>query len=253
MTDTKLVVVIGSNTMSQLEHSAFMSLVKVVADVAGVELLVVRDGQSADEMLSRGAQVAQGEKAKAQAIKDGLRRCACSREAFHRAGLSTGIVQIEATTAQLREELDSSNQPTSIIHAWGRDSTGRPRMFSDEVKAAMRLLESLINAGDIALAPDRWCEGRMRFTGAPLRDIDKPDEQVSTVTPIHGEAMSFALDPLEQAIESTTRVMRDELDHMAHISRSLEGNVPTTAIYNRMGDHLDALLAAQLKRVTADE
>lgn len=65
---------------------------------------------------------------------------------------------------------------------------------------------------------------------------------------IQGEAMSFMLDPLEQAIESTARVMREELDHMAEISLTLGGSVPTTAIYKRLGDHLDALLAAQLKR-----
>ncbi|MGH8418027.1 MAG: hypothetical protein ACRER8_12210 [Pseudomonas sp.] len=65
---------------------------------------------------------------------------------------------------------------------------------------------------------------------------------------IQGEAMSFMLDPLEQAIESTARVLRDEWEHMSAISKAVGRDCPTTTLYKRMGDHLDALLAAQLKR-----
>lgn len=70
---------------------------------------------------------------------------------------------------------------------------------------------------------------------------------------VQGEAISFALDPLEQAIESTARVLRDERDHMAQISMPLGRDIPATPTYRRMADHLNQLLAAQLKRVTADE
>ncbi|MCF7541829.1 hypothetical protein [Pseudomonas petrae] len=73
------------------------------------------------------------------------------------------------------------------------------------------------------------------------------------VQAIQGEALSFMLDPLEQAIESTARVMRDERDHMAEISMTMAGNVPTTFLYSRLGKHLDELLAAQLMRVSRYE
>lgn len=79
--------------------------------------------------------------------------------------------------------------------------------------------------------------------------LDSPD--VSPV--VQGEAISFALDPLDQAIESTARVMRDEREQMASLSMTLGGGVPATAVHNRMGEHLDLLLEAQLKRVTAHE
>lgn len=159
----------------------------------------------------------------------------------------------DSSAAKLREDLTRDDQIASFLHAWDRDGSGRPRKFSNDAKAAMRLVESLINAGDIALAPDRWCEDRMHFTGAPLRDIDKPDEQVSVGNPIQREAMSFMLDPLEQAIESTARVLRDEHEHLAQISMAVSGDVPLSPVYKRMSAHLEALLSAQLKRVGDDE
>jgi ABC-type branched-subunit amino acid transport system ATPase component len=76
---------------------------------------------------------------------------------------------------------------------------------------------------------------------------------IDKVEATQGQAMSFALDPLEQAVESTARVLRDEHQHMAQIGMTMAGNFPSTPIYRRMTDHLDLLLAAQLKRVTADE
>lgn len=65
---------------------------------------------------------------------------------------------------------------------------------------------------------------------------------------IQGEAMSFMLDPLEQAIESTVRMMRDEHQQMTEV-----GAKEDTALCDRLGSHLDALLAIQIERVTADE
>lgn len=70
---------------------------------------------------------------------------------------------------------------------------------------------------------------------------------------IQGQAVSCALDPLEQAIQCTAQVMRDEQSAMAEISQALNGDIPSSLVYKRMGSHLDELLAAQLKRVTADE
>lgn len=75
---------------------------------------------------------------------------------------------------------------------------------------------------------------------------------IEKIEAVQGEAISFALDPLEQAIESTTRVLRDEREHLAHISKSLGYDVSPTAMYSRMSEHLDALLGAQLRRVNAD-
>lgn len=48
------------------------------------------------------------------------------------------------------------------------------RRFTDEARSAMRLVESLINAGDLVLVHDKWNEGKMRFVGAPM-----PSNEVS--------------------------------------------------------------------------
>lgn len=71
--------------------------------------------------------------------------------------------------------------------------------------------------------------------------------QVEALTAIQGEATSFSLDPLEQAIESTVRMLRDE-----HQQMSEAGAQRDTALCDRLGTHLDALLAEQLKRVSAN-
>lgn len=77
---------------------------------------------------------------------------------------------------------------------------------------------------------------------APLCSLVQP------LAAIQGEASSFSLDPLAQAIESTVRMVRDEHQQMAEA-----GAQQDTALCDRLGSHLDALLAGQLKRVTADE
>jgi hypothetical protein len=45
-----------------------------------------------------------------------------------------------------------------------RNAEGQAVRFDDQANASMRLLEVLINAGDLVLAPDRWVEGALRFT-----------------------------------------------------------------------------------------
>ena len=129
-------------------------------------------------------------------------------------------------------------------HVLRRDGTGRPRYFSEEARAAMRMLENLINAGDLALVPDSWAEGRLVFVRAPLLMAPKTEESPSPVNAIQGEVMGFALDPLESAIESTVRLVDDRLaaDHPSSL------NISTMLV-----GHLEDLLAEQLKRVTADE
>ena len=67
------------------------------------------------------------------------------------------------------------------------------------------------------------------------------------------EAMKSMLDPLEQAIESTARIMRDEREEGAVMMHTMVGDVPLSDLYRRMSAHLDALLAIQIKQVTADE
>jgi len=47
-----------------------------------------------------------------------------------------------------------------------RNEKGQAVRFDETANAAMRLLETLINAGDLVLAPDQWVEGALRFTPA---------------------------------------------------------------------------------------
>ncbi|MEE4223210.1 hypothetical protein V2I93_19020 [Pseudomonas viridiflava] len=53
--------------------------------------------------------------------------------------------------------------------------------------------------------------------------------------------------PLEQAIESTVRMLRDENQQMSDM-----GAKQVTLLSDRLGSHLDALLAIQIKRVSDD-
>lgn len=76
---------------------------------------------------------------------------------------------------------------------------------------------------------------------------------VASVEALQGCVTGYAIDPLEAAIESTTRVMRDERESMAQVSMTVGGDIPSTSLYGRMGEHLDKLLAIQIERVTANE
>ncbi|KFE51121.1 hypothetical protein [Pseudomonas syringae] len=60
------------------------------------------------------------------------------------------------------------------------------------------------------------------------------------------------VDPLEQAIAATSAIMRDERESMADLSKRLDQGMRASALHDRMGRHLDQLLAAQIKRVTAN-
>lgn len=84
-------------------------------------------------------------------------------------------------------------------------------------------------------------------------DASEVTSALNKIEAIQGEAMAFTFDRLESAIESTARLMRDEWEHMAEISRTVSGDVPTTMLYKRLGDHLDTLLRVQIKRVSTDE
>ncbi|MCL6305635.1 hypothetical protein M3R28_01795 [Pseudomonas syringae] len=67
------------------------------------------------------------------------------------------------------------------------------------------------------------------------------------VEALQGVASGFMLDPLEQAIESTVRMLRDELQHMRDTAAK-----QLSPLSDRLGVHLDALLAIQIKRVSVD-
>ncbi|KPX42697.1 Uncharacterized protein ALO68_03197 [Pseudomonas syringae pv. helianthi] len=68
------------------------------------------------------------------------------------------------------------------------------------------------------------------------------------VEALQGVASGFMLDPLEQAIESTVRMMRDELQHMKD-TRAKQ----FSPLSERLGAHLDALLTLQIQRVSGDQ
>jgi energy-coupling factor transporter ATP-binding protein EcfA2 len=77
-------------------------------------------------------------------------------------------------------------------------------------------------------------------------DTTDIDASISRVEALQGCASSFLLDPLEQAIESTVRMLRDEHQQMADAKASQD-----TALSDRLGAHLDTLLVTQLSRVKA--
>lgn len=103
--------------------------------------------------------------------------------------------------------------------------------------ASVQLTHAVMQASDLMRAVD----AHLLAQPAPAK-----------VEAIQGEAMSFMLDPLEQAIESTARIMRDEREDSV-MMHTMVSDEPLSDLYRRMSTHLDALLAIQIERVTADE
>ncbi|WP_370683161.1 hypothetical protein AB9V60_20750 [Pseudomonas syringae pv. atrofaciens] len=68
------------------------------------------------------------------------------------------------------------------------------------------------------------------------------------VEALQGFATGFMLDPLEQAIESTVRMLRDEHQHMKD-TRAKQ----FSPLSDRLGAHLDALLTLQIQLVSGDQ
>lgn len=126
-------------------------------------------------------------------------------------------------------------------HVVRRNGSGQAVGFSEEARQAMVLLEGLINGGHLALVPDQYMGNRLMFRPACRAPV------VETIAATQGEVVGFTLDPLEQAIESTVRMVRDEHQQMAETGAQRD-----TALCDRLGAHLDALLAEQLKRVSSD-
>lgn len=98
------------------------------------------------------------------------------------------------------------------------------------------------NAVEIKEGVRSCSDARTGYYGATL------NSDASPVTAIQSETVSFSLDPLEQAIESTVRLLGDEHQQMADA-----GSKQDTALCSRLGTHLDALLAIQINRVTPGE
>lgn len=148
-------------------------------------------------------------------------------------GVQGMLARVEATTAQLRDELKVGAISNRFI----------PNAVQLQ---AMRLVAKLINAGAVALVDDQYIQGEQVFRAlkigegtASVRDPHAKPEvaEAQSVEAVQGEAVSFMLDPLELAIDMSVR-----------LAAEYEGELTV-----KLSRHLDALLAEQLKRVTADE
>lgn len=103
--------------------------------------------------------------------------------------------------------------------------------------ASVQLTAAVGQASDLMHAIDKHLKAAGLALPAPKIDA------------IQDEAISFMLDPLEQAIESTARVLRDEHEHLSQNRMTASGDVSLSPVYKRMSAHLEALWSAQLKRV----
>ena len=93
-------------------------------------------------------------------------------------------------------------------------------------------------------------KSRLADTVFNLREHGELSRTVSEIGAIRGEALTLKHYPLELAIQSTARVLRDEHEHLAVKSMNLSLDVPFSPVYKRMSAHLEALLSQQLKRAS---
>lgn len=222
MTQTKLLVIYGSEH-SDTEHRVFMSAITALTYLADVHLIVVREGQSADAVLERCALADRDACDPAANIKAGLRRGSEARKDYWAHQLSTGAItldQLGEDIAKLRTEVELARKrgddTSALLYKW--DRAGVP---SASEPSGLKILH------------------KVEATTAQLRD-----ELANPVTAIQGEAMSFMLDPLEQAIELIVRLVDERL---------AAGHPSSLNISAMLVGHLEDLLAEQLKRVTSDE
>lgn len=138
--------------------------------------------------------------------------------------------------------------------------------YSDEVRAAMRLLEPLIQKGLIAVCPDRWIGGRLAFLRPHIAkkqgwSVHVPDLNVDrwALMPVPDQSVEAELvsecrlaEPLVDALDATARMLRDEVDHMISLGMKLGSEYRTTPLHRRLQQHFDELLTAQLKSLTRD-
>lgn len=140
--------------------------------------------------------------------------------------------------------------------------TARVQLIAEKVGAELLLLCPGQSA-DLIVVPVMPCESTAGESEEGLRTLSASREaywtravgsaplraQVEALTAIQCETVSSGLDPLEQAIESTARVMRDELERMGELGVTLSGKIPSSTLYTRLGAHMEQLLAEQLKQV----
>lgn len=170
------------------------------------------------------------DKATAVEIKVGLRECSASRNARLASQLSSGYIDYSHLSEAIAKQHDRLVQilkrvedTSALLYEW--DRAGMPAERFDAGANISRL--------------------KAEATTAQLRDV--LSSEVRPTESVEGVALSYCLDPLESAISLTVQALGDELSRM-----SGTGAVSTTT-YQRLGEHLDALLAEQLKRVTANE
>lgn len=173
------------------------------------------------------------DKATAVDIKAGLRTCSASRSAY----LGSQLTSTEINHSDLAEAIDHLRKEV-------RDQLGRIHKRAEDTSA---LLYKWDRAGMPAARVDMDLSilEKLETTTAQLRD--ELSSEVRPMEAVEGVALSYCLDPLESAISLTVQALGDELSRMSST------DTVSTTTYQRLGEHLDALLAEQLKRVTADE
>ncbi|WP_240164784.1 hypothetical protein [Pseudomonas lactis] len=128
--------------------------------------------------------------------------------------------------------------------------------------ARPRVADTIFNLTERGLTDAKASSGEiksaLRAAGEPVAeslatlkiDVDTSsiDAAVCKVEALQGFATGFVLDPLEQAVESTVRMLRDEHQQVADTNAKQD-----TPLCDRLGTHLDALLAIQINRVTPGE
>ena len=268
MTKTNLLVITNDTHMSDTQRATLTAHVQAVADKVGAELLVLLPGQHAQLLDVRVTP----DKATTGEIKEGLRTCSASRgahlgsqptgftvprdqvELIHKrvedigallyrwdsagkpaAHVDCGVSilqKVEATTAQLRDELKTGVISNRFI----------PNTLQSE---AIRLVAKLINAGAVALIDDQYVPGQLVFRNLKMDKEDcglrdscaNPLPVAEPLAAVEGMAIDLSNDPLEQAIDQAVRLVAEA-----------EGELAV-----KFSRHLDALLAIQLEQVSSHE
>lgn len=83
---------------------------------------------------------------------------------------------VQNLVKQYVSQRDKSRPSPKLMHAHvtAYDSHGRPFGYTEEATKAMKLLESMVEAGVVALAPDKWSNGQSRFMRPHLVETNKP-------------------------------------------------------------------------------
>lgn len=228
----KLLVITNDHHMSDTQRTELTTRAKLIAEKVGAELLVLGPGQGAD--LINGPLMPG--KATADEIKEGLRNCSASRGAYFGSQLNSGVLDYDHLKEAIAKQHDRLFQILKRV-----EDTGALLYRWDRAGVPAAHVESGL---DVSRQKDE-------ATTAQLRE--ELAVSVEPLAAVEGMALSYCLGPLESAIESTARVMRDERERVAGLLLTTLTGEFETGTLKRLSEHLDALLAEQLKRVTADE